>query len=158
MVKLFLCVPRCLMCFNQFSFFSLACSTRWSFLHFCIIRSFLPSSIFTSVHSSTRFVHLFLLQMRFCFSFPVVLTHWSFLHFCIIFSFIPSSIFTFVRSSARFLSCLVLLLCIFSTANEVLLFFPYCSSHACFLFVCNIERAIFFSFFYSIVVNFVFDD
>ena len=36
----------------------------------------------------------------------------------------------------RFPSCstLVLLLCIFSTVNEVLLFFPYCS-HACFLFV-----------------------
>ena len=34
-----------------------------------------------------------------------------------------------------FLSCLVLLLCIFSMANEVLLFFSYCSSHACFLFV-----------------------
>jgi len=37
----FLGVPRCLMCFNQFSFFALACSTHWSFLHFCIIRSFL---------------------------------------------------------------------------------------------------------------------
>ena len=78
----------------------------------------LPPHLMMSLHKRRMIddMTLFLFQLfRYSFYIPVFV-EWKSFRFC-------------------FPSCLVLLLCIFSMVNEVLLLFSCYSSHACFLFV-----------------------
>ena len=78
---------------------------------------------------------MILLKQCLSFDFIFVVMHVFFL-IIIIFLLCCCSFFVEWKSfDFCFPSCLVLLLCIFSMANEVLLFFSCCSSRACFLFV-----------------------